>query len=132
MAYEHRAGELRRFGLLVGGVFAVIAVWPALFRGEPVRIPIGALAGALVLLGLVAPRVLAPVHRIWMFVGHALGWVNSRLLLGIVYYLVMTPIGILMRARGRDPMSRRLGDRDSYWVDKPPVADPRAAMERQF
>ena len=73
-----------------------------------------ALACAFGLLGIAAPRFLDPVYRAWMAVGEGLGWVNRWILLGIVFYGVLTPMGIVMRLAGRDPMRRRFNVRARY------------------
>ncbi len=57
---------------------------------------------------------------------------NTRILLGVVYFVVMTPTGIVMRLLGRDPLDRRLKDRPSYWVDRKRHLDPRGSMEHRF
>ena len=124
--------ELRRFGLLVGAIFAVIALLPVLFRGDDPRGWAVFIAGGLIMLGLTLPRALAPVYRGWMWVGHILGQFNTRLLLGLVYFLMMTPTGMVMRLVGRDPLDRRLKDRPSYWVERNRQPGPRGSMERQF
>lgn len=124
--------ELRRFGLMVGGVFLVLS---ALSRWRGHEVPplvLGALGVALVVPGLVAPRLLGPVQRIWMRGAHVIGEVNTRIILGAFFYLVMTPVG-LVRRRVRDPLDRRLDDgRPSNWVRREvrPV-DP-ARYEQQF
>jgi hypothetical protein len=108
---------------------AAIGAW----RGHTILpVLVGGLAVTLAGLGLAAPRGLRPVHRVWMKLADALAWFNTRLLLGLVYYLVMTPIGLLMRLLGRDPLDRRLHDRASYWIARTPQADPKGTMERRF
>jgi hypothetical protein len=80
---------------------------------------------------LLAPRVLAPVYRIWMTAGEALGWINTRILLGVVFYGLITPMGLIRRLRAEDPMRRRHDPAaQSYRVPKPPR--PGAHMNRQF
>ena len=96
--------ELRNFGLLVGGVFSVIGLWPMLLRGEPLRLWAVTTGALLIILGSLAPKWLAPIHRGWMWVGHVLGWINTRIILGIVFYGLITPIGILFRLFGKDTM----------------------------
>lgn len=124
--------ELRRFGFTMAVPLTLLAAFGA-WRGHTIfPILIGGLAVTLAGLGLVAPGSLHPFHRVWMKVADTLGWVNTRLLLGLVYYLVMTPIGLLMRLVGKDPLDRRLKDRPTYWVEKTPHPDPRGAMEWRF
>lgn len=124
--------ELRRFGFTVAvplALLAVLGVW----RGHTILPAVlGALVVALGGIALVAPGVLAPVQRAWMVGAHALGWFNTRVLLGLVYFVVMTPTGIVMRLVGRDPLNRRLRDRPSYWIRRNKSPDSRGSMERWF
>jgi hypothetical protein len=125
------AAQLRKFGLLVGGIFCAIGLWPAVIRGAGPRwwaLVVGVL---LLVPSLLAPRVLAPVYRIWMTVGEALGWINTRILLGAVFYGLITPMGLIRRFGSEDPMRRRHDPgAESYRVPKPPR--PGAHMNRQF
>jgi hypothetical protein len=93
---------------------------------------LGGMAGTLAVLALGAPGLLQPVHKGWMRLAEALGWLNTRVLLSIVYYLMMTPLGVAMRLLGKDPLDRRLHDRASYWIVKDSQGDPKGAMERRF
>ena len=122
---------LRSFGLLVGGVWGVIALWPMVFRHEPPRLWALGLMAALVGLGLVAPAALRHPYRGWMALGHALGYVNSRILLSLVFYLVVTPMGFVMRLFGRDPMRRGFDPKSpTYRIDR--EARPGSHMKHQF
>ena len=108
--------EPRRFGLTVGGAFLLLAAVSA-WRGHtiPPRV-LGSLGVLLVVPGLVAPRILGPVERGWMRFGAALGRVNSRILLTVLYYLVITPVGLVRRWL-EDPLDRRMRDGShSVWV----------------
>jgi hypothetical protein len=113
------AKQLRSFGLLVGGAFGIIGLWPLLIRGEPPRPWALGLAVALAGVGLVLPTSLRRVHQAWMLAGHALGWINTRIILGVVYYGLLTPIGVTMRLLGKDPMNRAFSpEADSYRVPR--------------
>ena len=126
------AEELRRFGFTVAIPLALLG-GVGLWRGHAVLpVVLGGLAIILTGLAVVAPSLLGPVHRVWMQVAHALGWFNTRVLLGLVYFAVMTPTGVVMRLVGKDPLDRRLRDRPTYWVEKTPHPDPRGTMERRF
>jgi len=110
----------REFGLLVGGVLAALGGW-WLFRGRfptaaPAALSIGAL---LALLGVVAPRTLAVPYRLWMGAAERVSRVVTLLVLSIVYFLVLTPIGLAKRAFGWDPLERRAAPSDSYWSPFP-------------
>ncbi len=112
--------ELRSFGLLVGGILAAIGGW-WLFRGRfPVAAPVLLGVGALLfLLGAAVPKALAVPHRGWMTLAEGLGWVMTRVILSVVFYLVVTPIGVVRRLTGADPLRRRSAPADSYWHPYP-------------
>ena len=122
--------ELRQFGLLVGAVFTVIGVWPLLFRGEPLRLWAIVIGGLLIACGGVFPSVLWPVHKGWMWAGHILGWINTRILLGIVFYALVTPIGLVFRLMGKDTMKKRFDESSTYRVVR--SRRPPAHMKYQF
>jgi Saxitoxin biosynthesis operon protein SxtJ len=123
--------ELRTFGLLIGGIFLVIAVWPMMLRSETPRLWALGLGASLVCLGAVVPRSLTHVHFAWMKAGELLGWINSRILLGVVFYGLITPMGLLMRLSGKDPMRLVSADGpDTYRVIRKPR--PRDHMKNQF
>jgi len=133
MPTKHRndTKQLRDFGLIVGGIFAVIGVWPMVFRASTPRLWALVLAVALVVPALVLPRSLTYVYRVWMAAGEALGWINTRIILSVIFYGLLTPMGIVMRRFGHDPMRRRFEPAaTTYRVAKP---DRSAAhMTRQF
>ncbi|MEX1054605.1 MAG: SxtJ family membrane protein [Rhodothermales bacterium] len=113
---------LRSFGLVVGGVFlgiAVVVFWRAEWTFVTSVKILGALGSVLVVFGLVAPTLLRPVYRVWMAIAVILGFIMTRVLLTLVFFLVVTPIGLLMRAFGRDPLNRKLDKNvSSYWIPK--------------
>ena len=98
--------ELRSFGLVVGGVFLGIGLWPLVIRGASARWWAVTLGAALIGAGLMFPRVLGPARAAWMALADLLGRVNSRLLLGLVFFTLVTPMAIVLRIRGRDPLNR--------------------------
>ena len=126
------SGELRRFGFIVAIPLALLASLYAWWGHTAIPLLLAGAAVTLAGLALAAPTVLGPVERGWMVLAHGLAWVNTRVLLSLIYYLVITPIGLMMRLVGRDPMDRRLGDRESYWVTRPQRSTDRRAMEHQF
>lgn len=124
--------ELRRFGLLLGlfiaGVFGGLLpwVWGLAFVSWPW------IAGALLVFwALAAPGTLAFVFHGWMILGGLLGWINTRIILGIVFYLVFFPVGSVMRLRGWDPL-RRGWKRDLVSYRIPSKATDRKQMEKPF
>jgi hypothetical protein len=131
MASQSDRVQLRNFGLIVGGTFGVIGLWPAIGRGGNARLWMVALALGLILPALVAPQALAPVHRVWMALGNALGWINIRVVLGVIFFGVITPIGLVLRLAGRDAMQRAFDPKaTTYRVPGRPR--PGAHMMRQF
>lgn len=123
--------DLRSFGLLVGAVFCVIGVWPLVFRGEPLREWALGGGGTLALLGAVFPQVLRPLHTGWMWIGHVLGWINTRILLSIVFYGLITPIGLLFRLMGKNTVRQAFSESSAtYRVIRTPR--PRTHMKFQF
>lgn len=125
------AKQLRSFGLTVGGIFAAIALWPAVLHGEEPRWWIAIVAAAFLLPALIFPRSLAPLHKVWMAFGHVMGWINTRIILGIVFYAVITPIGLVRAWMGKDPMGRHLQpEHESYRVPRKPR--PALHLKRQY
>jgi hypothetical protein len=123
--------ELRHFGLVVGAVFTVIGLWPLVFRGEPLRLWALGIGGLLMACGGARPSVLAPIHTGWMWVGHILAWINTRILLGIVFYALVTPIGLLFRLMGKDTMRQTFAESSTtYRVVRSPR--PHSHMKYQF
>lgn len=123
--------ELRQFGLSVGAIFVVIGFWPLVFRGEPLRLWATGIGGLLIVCGGAVPSILAPVYKEWMRVGHILGWINTRILLGIVFYGLVTPIGIVFRLMGKDTMRQAFSESSTtYRVLRSPR--PHSHMKHQF
>jgi hypothetical protein len=125
--------ELRKFALLVGGVFAALGAW-FLFRHKPAGPWFVGPGALLVLLGLAAPKTLKPVYLGWMAMAFLLGIVVSTVLLTLFYYLVITPIGLAAQLMGKDFLSRKL-DRaaGSYWLPRDrSVPRKPADYEQQF
>ena len=82
-------------------------------------------------LALAWPGSLTQIYRLWMTVGEILGWINTRIILGVLFYLVFTPLGLYMRLRGKDPMRRTLEpEAKSYRVVRQPR--PSSHMRHQF
>jgi len=131
MAARTSRAELRHFGLIVGGIFGLIGIWPAIVRGGSLRLWTIALAAVLILLASVAPPTLAPAHRAWMALSGALGWVNTRLVLGLVFFGLITPMGLALRLGRRDPMQRAFDPKATSYRE-PRTPRPGAHMLRQF
>jgi Na+/melibiose symporter-like transporter len=114
--------KLRKFGFTVGGIFTVFAVIFFLRHKHHVPFYVSSVAGPTLLLGaLVWPPVLAPIERGWSLLAHALGWINTRILLAFVFFVVLMPVALVMRAVGKDPLERRRDRRrPTYWRTRDP------------
>lgn len=124
------AAEGRRFGLVVGAAFLVLAGLSA-WRGHqlPPRI-LGGIGALLIVGGLLAPAHMGPVHAAWMKLALVISRVTTPIFMGIVYYVVLTPMAMVRRAFGGNPM-RRTASGGSYWMKHATSAD-KDAMLRQF
>jgi hypothetical protein len=122
------AAEGRKFALTVGTAFLVlggIAWW----RDHPLMWPIlGGLGAAFWIAGLTVPALLGPVQWFWMGLAHVISRVTTPIFLGIVYFVVMMPVGLLMRLFGRNPV-RHQAMKDSFWA---PRTNARGRLTNQF
>ena len=131
-ATEVRGGSDRQFGVVVGLIVCVIALWPVL-RHRPMRAWLLGAGAGLVLLGLIAPFVLRPLNRAWTLLGFALGRVMNPLIMAVLFYGVFTPIGALLRLMGKDALRLRAdANAASYWVQRTPPGPPPESMANQF
>jgi hypothetical protein len=127
--------DLRWFGVMMCAALCVFAAI-AWYKGSP-RAAAGLCgAGALFLsLGLAVPAALGPIYRPWMKLAAALGWVNTRVLLGLMFFLAFTPIALARRILGHDPLGLRFDEKShavpTYWKKKTPPDDIRKYFERQ-
>jgi uncharacterized protein involved in cysteine biosynthesis len=128
---EPSTSQLRSFGLIVGGLFAVISVWPLLVRGGGFRVWAAIPAGILFLPAVAYPAALKPIYKWWMKFAEILGWINTRIILSLGFYLVFAPLGAILRASGKDPLCRRLEKQlETYRILRTPR--PGTHMRRQF
>jgi hypothetical protein len=119
--------KLRSFGLLVGGIFLLISGWIFYSKNgvPPERINYTfayiflGIGGILFLCGLLFPLILKTPYKIWMGLAIAMGWVVSRILIMILYYIVVTPLGIAAKLFRKEFLDLKFRDnKDSYWVIK--------------
>jgi len=124
--------DLRKFGLLTGFIFAVLfgLLFPWIFNHT---IPTWPWILWLILSAwaLIHPNSLNPVYNIWMKIGHALGWINTRIILAIMFYLLFFPMAIIMKIIGRDVMYKKL-DKTLPSYRKKSTPQPKEHIERPF
>jgi Saxitoxin biosynthesis operon protein SxtJ len=131
MKDEMTTHKLRSFGFTVGSIFALIALWPPIIRAENPHWWAVVVAVGLLVPAAVFPKSLTWIYKAWMALGHVLGWINTRMILGMIFYFIVTPIGIIRRWLGKDPMGRRLRpDLDSYRVIRNPR--PASHLTKQY
>lgn len=126
--------QLQQFGLLVGSILIFIGLWQ-LYRGafETGRIVLWSIGGVLVVSGLFIPMILTAAYKVWMKLAHGLAWINTRIIITLIFFLVITPIGFLLRLLKGDILREKF-DRgaQSYWSDYEPVSSIKEHCERQF
>lgn len=122
--------ELKSFALLVGGAFLAISAITYWRGGSAAAVvAVAVLGGGLVASGLVIPGALGPVHAAWMRFAVMLSRITTPVFMGVIYFLVLTPTGLIMRAVGRNPLATKsLG---TAWVTRP-GGSRASALERQF
>jgi hypothetical protein len=122
----------RSFGFVFAGFFALLAAYDAWHASG--RWPFYlAIAGVFLLIALVRPQVLAPLNRLWTRLGLLLGRIVSPLMLGFIFYVVMTPIGLVMRLLRKDTLRLRgESGAGSYWIVREPPGPPGETMRDQF
>ncbi|MFH1791101.1 MAG: SxtJ family membrane protein [Candidatus Omnitrophota bacterium] len=124
--------ELREFGLTVGLILAILG-GIALWRGKPIGpyllVPGILLAAA----GIFMPHILKPLQKIWMGLAIVIGFFVSRIILSILFFLVMTPIGVMLRLCGKDILDQRMErEKDSYWHRRGPEKKTKESYNNQY
>jgi len=124
--------ELREFGLTVGGVLFILGAIMA-WRGRPLWPYFIGTGVTLALLGLTFYKLLIPLQKAWMAFAVVMGFVMSRVVLCIVFYGVVTPIGLIFRILGKDILDQRIDkERESYWIELPREVKTIDTYEKQF
>ena len=124
--------ELREFGVVVGAVLVVLADI-AMWRGRGTYVYL--LAGGVLLagFGVALPSVLKPLQKAWMALAVIMGFFMSRIILVALFYLVITPIGLLTRMLGKDILDQRLSkEKASYWHERPDAIKRKESYENQY
>ena len=123
-----KIGSNRSFGIVFFVVFLLIALYPLTYEGEK-RIWSLIISIIFLILGLLNSKILAPLNKIWFKFGILLGKIVSPLIMGIIFFLVVTPIGFIMRLLGKDVLNLRYNKNKSYWIEK---NGPKSKMKNQF
>jgi hypothetical protein len=127
-----KAGSERGFGIVFAVVFAVIGLWP-LLDGAPVRVWAMVAAAGFLAAGLLTPGLLKPLNRAWYLFGLLLHKIVNPLIMGLLFFLTVTPIALILRAMGKDPLHRTFDpDATSYWIEREPPGPAPETMRQQF
>lgn len=124
--------ELREFGLTIGAILVILGDI-ALWNGKAIALYLCIAGLALILPGLLAPRVLKPIQKLWMALGLVLGFFVNRIVLAVLFYGVMTPIGLCAKLFGKDLLDARIDKKKySYWISRSAAARPKKDYENQY
>ncbi|MCQ9206639.1 MAG: SxtJ family membrane protein [Omnitrophica bacterium] len=125
--------ELREFGLVVGGILLILGGL-VFWRGRRELAPYVTSAGtALVILGLMLPTILKPLQKVWMGFSVIMGFFVSRVILFILFYAVLTPLGLVARLFGKDILNQKIDkSTGSYWCDRNPKTKSKESYENQY
>ena len=118
----------RSFGIVFFIVFFLIALYP-LINTEDIRIWSFLISLTFLILGLINSRILTPLNKLWFKFGILLGRIVSPIIMGIIFFLVVTPIGFIMRILGKDLLNLKFNRNKTYWIEK---TGPKSKMKNQF
>ena len=125
---ESKISSNRSFGIVFFIVFLLVAVYP-LINNEGIRVWSLIISLVFLILGLLKSRVLTPLNIVWIKFGILLGKVIAPIVMGMIFFLVVTPIGILMKILNKDLLNLKFNSKKTYWIEK---TDPKSKMKNQF
>ena len=123
-----KIGSNRSFGIVFFIVFFLIASYP-LTQGGELRIWSLIICLIFLILGSINSKILTPLNKLWFKFGVFLGKIVSPIIMGIIFFLVVTPIGLIMRVFGKDVLNLKFDKAKSYWIEK---SGPKSKMKNQF
>ena len=118
----------RSFGIVFFIVFFLVALYPLIYTKD-IRIWSLLISLIFLILGLINSRILTPLNKLWFKFGILLGKIVSPIIMGIIFFLVVTPIGFIMRILGKDVLNLKFNTNKTYWIEK---TDPKSKMKNQF
>ena len=118
----------RSFGIVFFIVFILIAFYPLINQGE-IRIWSVLISLLFLILGIINSKILTPLNKVWFKFGIFLGKIISPIVMGLIFFLVVTPIAFLMRILNKDLLNLKFSKNNSYWIEK---TDPKSTMKNQF
>ena len=119
----------RNFGFVFFIVFLILGFWP-ITNGEEIRIWLVAISLIFLILGIMKSKLLTPLNQLWFKFGMILGAIVAPIIMGAVFFLVVTPIGIVMRLMGKDLLNKKYDKKKkSYWINR---SNTKSSMKQQF
>lgn len=125
-----RYKQERQFGFILAAILTLVCLWPT-FRGNIPHYYLLIIIAPLVLLGLFMPSWLSPILKWWMFLARIIGWINTKVLLTIVFVFIVTPIALMMRLFGHDELHLKNKQQESYWIARTEKLE-KNFLERQY
>ena len=107
----------RNFGIVFSIVFLIISLWPMVSQND-IRMWSLIISGIFLVLGLINSKLLLPLNKIWFKFGILLGNFIAPIVMGVVYFMVVTPTGLIMRLLGKDILNLKKNNKDTYWIEK--------------
>ena len=123
-----KVGSNRSFGIVFFIVFLLIATYP-LLKGNDLRFWSLLISFGFLILGLINSKILSPLNKLWFKFGLILGKIISPLIMGIIFFVVVTPIGVAMRLLKKDLLNLKYNQKETYWIEK---TGPKSKMKNQF
>jgi len=125
---EIKIGSNRSFGIVFFVVFLLVSIHP-LINGEDIRLWSLLISFIFLVLGLLNSKFLTPLNKFWFKIGIILAKIVSPLVMGFIFFAIVTPIGIIMRLFGKDMLNLKFNNEDTYWIEK---KGPKSEMKNQF
>ena len=123
-----KIGSNKSFGIVFFIVFLVIAFWPML-NGNEINYWLLTMSIVFLILGLINSKILTPLNKIWFKFGILLGNVIAPIVMGIIFFLIVTPTSIIMKILGKDVLNLKKNNNNSYWIEK---SEQNSEMKNQF
>ena len=123
-----KIGTNRNFGIVFGIFFLILSIWP-LKNGNELNLFLLLISGIFFLLGLINSKLLYPINKLWFKFGIFLGKIVSPIVMGIIFFFVVTPISLILKIFGKDVLKLKKNNNKSYWIEK---NEPKSKMKNQF
>jgi hypothetical protein len=134
MAQQFKNSEIRKWALVMAALFTIVGLVQYLIWSHlRAALILWIIATVFLLPGLLIPAALKPVYGVWLKIAAGLAWFNTRLILGLTFYLVFTPIGLIMKLLGKDLIKEKWDSQaKSYWIEREIVPLDQERYEKQY